>query len=169
MALPNPDIICETEILGYLAQVEGDPDTAARSYEESLALRREAGDRAGMVSTLNNLGAMAHLQGQLDEAARHYREGLRIHQELGNRLAIATLLHNLGEVAEQSSDHPRAVTLLHAARRIFEDLKSPYQAETEVILARVAAAIGRSELDDLLEAAEAMTEEEIIAAALGEG
>ena len=48
--------------LGILAQLRGDYDTARKLYEQSLHIKEELGDRAGMANTYHNLGILAQDQ-----------------------------------------------------------------------------------------------------------
>ena len=76
-----------------------------RTYEESLAIRRELGDRRGIASSLTNLGDVAHEQGELRPTpARLVEEGLAIRRELGDRRGIAISLGILGSIAHNQGD-----------------------------------------------------------------
>ena len=48
--------------LGVLAQRRGDYDTARKLYEQSLHIKEELGDWAGMANTYHNLGILAQDQ-----------------------------------------------------------------------------------------------------------
>ena len=50
---------------------------------ESLAIKREIGDRKGEASSLNNLGNIAQKRGDLAEAKQLHLQSLAIMQEIG--------------------------------------------------------------------------------------
>ena len=68
--------------LGELALSEGDQQTARANFEESLAIRRELGDRWGIPQLLGNLASIARAQGDLTKARRVYAEALVGFEEL---------------------------------------------------------------------------------------
>lgn len=82
-----------------LAQEQGDYRETVALFGESLAIRREIGDKQGVASTLNSLGSVAFEQGDYAQAGVFYGESLAIRRELGDRRAIASSLNNLGLIA----------------------------------------------------------------------
>src|SRR5205085_212706 len=60
--------------LGSLEEDLGDHEHARKLYEESLALWRALGDRAGTAKTLHNLGIVLQRMGERLEAERLYLE-----------------------------------------------------------------------------------------------
>ena len=56
---------------------------AERLYRESLAIKREIGDRQGESGSLINLGIIMNSKGQYDEKHRMYTEAVRIRREIG--------------------------------------------------------------------------------------
>ena len=73
---------------------------AARSrHEESLAIKRKLGNRAGVASTLLSLANVVHAQGDPATAKALQLEGLAIARELGHRSIIANCVTNRAEVA----------------------------------------------------------------------
>jgi len=97
---------------GLLAYHQIDYAAARARHEESLAIRRQLGDRRGVAISLNNLGIVALDQGDLASARTMHEESLAIARELGNLNGIARSLGNLGMVASAERD-------LTAARALF--------------------------------------------------
>jgi predicted ATPase/class 3 adenylate cyclase len=93
---------------GVLAYRQGDHAPAAALHEQSLALYRELGDRAGIATSLNNLGTVANDQGDYGRAAALHEESLALRRKLGDRPGIAMSLNNLGGVAFRQGDYARA-------------------------------------------------------------
>ncbi|MEU4522939.1 CHAT domain-containing protein, partial [Amycolatopsis sp. NPDC024027] len=64
--------------LGVLAQARGDYAEAERRYTDSLTVKEELGDRAGMASSYHQLGILAQARGDYAEAERRYTDSLTI-------------------------------------------------------------------------------------------
>ena len=97
---------------GALANGQADHAATRNYYEQSLAIRRELGDKRGTAVSLNNLGLLAIDQCDYETARALLEEGLSIFRELPeNKHAIAAFLSNLGLVAREQSDFARARTL----------------------------------------------------------
>ncbi|HLK55671.1 MAG TPA: tetratricopeptide repeat protein, partial [Chthonomonadaceae bacterium] len=100
--------------VGMLAHAQSDYVAAHAYFEESLAIRREIGDRSGIATSLNSLGNVAEIQGDYVVARAYFGESLTIRREIGDRQGIATALNNLGIVAFNQGDTV-------AARACFEE------------------------------------------------
>ena len=96
---------------GMLAHGQGDYAQAVALWEESLALERELGNRAGVAKTLGNLGLVAYRQGEYARAATLHQESLALFRELGDKWGVANALSNLGNVAGAQGDYALASTL----------------------------------------------------------
>jgi predicted ATPase/class 3 adenylate cyclase/predicted negative regulator of RcsB-dependent stress response len=110
---------------GELAFQQGDYPAARASYTESLALRRQLGDRRGIAGALNNLGNVARDQGDPPSAKSLYEESLAIKRELGDRRGIAMSLNNLGNVAKDQGDYPAARALYEESLATVRELTDP--------------------------------------------
>jgi tetratricopeptide (TPR) repeat protein len=86
--------------LGMTAQARGRLEEAEDWYRQSLAIKKELGDRPGMAITYHQLGNTAHLRGRLDEAEDWYRQSLAIDEELGDHPGMAITYHQLGMTAQ---------------------------------------------------------------------
>jgi predicted ATPase len=84
--------------LGWLQNQLNLPDEASRALSASLALYREAGDRAGEASALDGLGDMAWAAGDFERARAAYAESLRLRRELGDPVAVGLSLYSLGRL-----------------------------------------------------------------------
>jgi predicted ATPase len=95
---------------GSLAWAQGDYVKSQALYEQSLALRRNVGDKRGIAASLNNLGTVAQSQQDRATAQRFYEEALALFRELGDQLYLARLLNNLGVMAQEAGDYEPAYT-----------------------------------------------------------
>lgn len=93
---------------GVLAWNQADYTEARRLHEESLAIRRERGDRRGISVQLNNLGTVAMDRGDYDGARALLEESLALKWELDDKAGAASTLGNLGIVAYQLGDYATA-------------------------------------------------------------
>jgi non-specific serine/threonine protein kinase len=84
---------------GFLARFQGHYAAAEPLIRESLALRRELGDRQAVADALNNLGSILLAQGAYTSAQALYEEGLATYRETENRQGIADSLSHLGLIA----------------------------------------------------------------------
>ncbi len=107
---------------GVLAYRQGELGAARASYEESLAIFRELGDRQGTASSLSNLGLTVQEQGGHAAARALHEESLEIRRELGDRHGIAASLSNLGIVAFRQGDYAAARALYEESLAIRREL-----------------------------------------------
>lgn len=113
-AEPTKERADALQTAGALAHLQGDYPTARSRHDESLAIRRQLGDRKGIAASLVNLGKLALRQGDVGSARTLMEEGLERGKELGDRQLIAMLLVNLGHVAVHQGE-------LAPAQAIFEE------------------------------------------------
>ncbi len=94
--------------LGSLASEEGDCELARSLFEQSLAIRRELGDRRGVASALNMLGISALRQSDYEVARRLLDESLAVARETRDHFVINRVLKTLADLAEYERDDVRA-------------------------------------------------------------
>ncbi|WP_434687516.1 tetratricopeptide repeat protein [Pseudanabaena minima] len=93
--------LLQNDFAGVLRDM-GDYDRARESYEASLAIKKEIGDRRGESVTQGQLGTLALVQNNLTEAAQRYQEALQIFQQLNEPTSEASVWHQLGRTFEES-------------------------------------------------------------------
>jgi predicted ATPase/DNA-binding SARP family transcriptional activator/transposase/uncharacterized protein HemY len=101
-------------VAGVLACEQGKFAEARRLIEESLALRRAAGDAAGMADSLHQLGVLALCDGQYGKARSLLEECLSRWRAQGDLAGIGSALEHLGRVDYVEED-------LQSARAAFEE------------------------------------------------
>ena len=82
-------------LIGVAYVALGRFDLAEPYIEQSLAHRRQIGNRTSVASMLNNLGETARLQGNYQKAVPLLEEALMIAREIGNRAGVALYRNNL--------------------------------------------------------------------------
>jgi predicted ATPase/DNA-binding SARP family transcriptional activator len=93
--------------VGTLAHWQGDYTAARAWYGESLAIRRDLGDRRGIAATTNALGLVLKHEGSYSASRKLFEEALSINAELGDRVGEA---HNLGNLGSLACDEGNYVT-----------------------------------------------------------
>ena len=107
---------------GALALQQGDYPAARALHGESLAIRRQLGDRRGIASSLGNLGNVFYDQGDYPTARALYEESLAIWRELGDQRGIARALNNLAGAAHDQGDYPAVLAMFEESLAIFRKL-----------------------------------------------
>jgi class 3 adenylate cyclase/tetratricopeptide (TPR) repeat protein len=109
---------------GNLAVQQGHEGRVLALFEESLAIRRELNDRAGIAAMLNNLGVMAERKADFVAAAPLFEESLTLFRQLGDRWSLGFLLNNLAVARRHLGQRESARALLEesvAVRRSLGD------------------------------------------------
>jgi non-specific serine/threonine protein kinase len=121
----------------------GEYAAACATFEESLAIRRELGDRGGIAQSLTNLSAdMANL-GELDTARVLQEEALSTWREMKHAWSTAIALRNLASIAFEQGDFVEARALLEECLVLSQQLGVPVQVAACLLgLASVATAQG---------------------------
>ena len=79
-------------MLGYVALERSDYATARALEEEALALFKEVGDIAGIITALFYLAQVFAFQGEYEQARTLSEEALALSREGGNTWSIAAVL-----------------------------------------------------------------------------
>lgn len=117
------------------------PEQAGALLEEALALGRAAGDKLGILRTLNTLGEIAWVEGDYERATPLYEESLALCRESGDRLGAIHVSYNLGSVALARGDAAGAAPYFRASLRLCRELGDQGLAgKCLLALASVAAA-----------------------------
>ena len=95
---------------------------AIEFYQQSLAIKKELGDRQGQANSLNNLGNAYLNLGQYPKAIKFHQQSLAIFQELGDRQGQASSLGNLGLAYRNLGQYPKAIEYHQQSLAIFQEL-----------------------------------------------
>jgi predicted ATPase/DNA-binding CsgD family transcriptional regulator len=94
-----------------LARRQGNYAVAQAAQEQSLAIRRQLGDRRGIARSLIGLGEVARARGDYAEARTLDEESLALMRELGDRAGLARVLNSFGALLADLDDHAAARVL----------------------------------------------------------
>ena len=101
--------------LGELAQ-------ARKLYEQSLALKQELGDKAGIAAALHQLATLAQDQGDYTEARELDNKALDTFKGLGAKSEQSAVLHQLATVAQRQGDYVEARKLYDQSLALKQEL-----------------------------------------------
>jgi tetratricopeptide (TPR) repeat protein len=105
-----------------LCQYRKEYDQASAYYEESLAYRRESGDRRGIAVSLNNLAIIDYVRQNIPRAEELYAKSLELFQEVQDARGTAAVQINLGYIMLELSDAGRAENYFRQSLSISRDL-----------------------------------------------
>jgi tetratricopeptide (TPR) repeat protein len=109
---------------GDLAFLQGEFPQARLFLEESLTLKRQLEDKAGIATVLNSFGNLAVWQREFDQAIQVVEESLAIRQELNDSAGIAIGLRNLGNIYTATGDYQQAAEVYSESLAIAESLNN---------------------------------------------
>ena len=148
---------------------------ATRWAEEALACALQTGDGLGRYVALYLLAQTAEAKGDTGEAARFFAEALRGAAEVMDRANASYGIRGLGRLAADRGDLHHAAVLLAAASALLESVGAPIYAYAvdqplhERAVESVGARLGEPAWTSAWERGRAMTLQEAVAEALGDG
>lgn len=100
-------------------------------YEQSLAIRRAAGDDAGVAETLHGLGEYFHDQREYEKARLNYEEGAAMAEKTAGWADVTTgkCLNDLGTLHFENGRSDIALPLYKRAEKIFRKVYGPHHPE----------------------------------------
>jgi tetratricopeptide (TPR) repeat protein len=129
--------------LGLTRQHLGQLDAADEAFLESLALRRETGDRSGEAQALINRARLARLRGDLDRASALADQAATVLDGDSAPALRATALATAADIASERGDFHTAMDLLNRSLELNTTLNILDGRSIALVqLARVALAMG---------------------------
>jgi predicted ATPase/class 3 adenylate cyclase len=107
---------------GGLARQQGDYATARDLYEQSLALRRDLGDKRGVAAVRGDLGLIGFHLGEYAAARVLLNDSINALRELGDRQGLAMALNSLGMITMDEGDYEAAGLLYQESVAIRREL-----------------------------------------------
>ncbi|MGR0482649.1 MAG: tetratricopeptide repeat protein [Candidatus Electronema sp. V4] len=107
---------------GRLHKAMSNLDDALELHQQSLAIRREIGDKAGEGTTLNNISQIYHAKGDYTTALTYLEQSLAIHREIGDKAGEGTTLNNIGGIYDAQGDYTTALTYLEQSLAITQEI-----------------------------------------------
>jgi non-specific serine/threonine protein kinase len=167
--------------LGEVARYQGAYEQAATFYQEALDLSRAHGWKSSTGVALNNLGHVAYHLGDLPKAKKAFLEALPLFQERKSHWFVGMILASLAgvDLAEGNEAHARsasakrATRLLGVATILLESVGTRLdpldQVEYDHNVADARARLGDEAFATAWEQGRALTLDEAVSLAMGEG
>ena len=111
-----------SRVLAYSALQAGELDQAGRTFEETIAFLREAGEVWALGIILSDLAALRVIQGRLGEAEACANEALAFCRSLRDRRGVGWCLQSLAMVDTVAGRARRAAWLYGAADALLQSL-----------------------------------------------
>jgi tetratricopeptide (TPR) repeat protein len=143
-----------------------------KALEKSYALKKEIGDKAGMIAAKGNLANVLDDEGDLPGAQRCYEEVLQLSRDIGNKRFEAVTIGNLANIRAKRGEIPQALEDFHRAielsRQIGNKFSTLWQlaALTEALIESGDLASAEKSANEDLEMARTAGENASIADAL---
>jgi serine/threonine protein kinase/tetratricopeptide (TPR) repeat protein len=136
VGLPEGEEVAQVRtVTGRAHLALGSLADADREFEHALAIRRRAGDEAGVARTLADLGSVALETGRFDEAAERFERALERETAIGHTAGVADAATRLATACRALGEQERAAALLRRALGIHE--RSGAHAEAAHVLAEL--------------------------------
>jgi class 3 adenylate cyclase/tetratricopeptide (TPR) repeat protein len=108
--------------IGTINWYRGNYESALESYERTLQIGEENGDKNGIAIGLNNIGLVHGDQGDYDTALSFHRKSLEIRREIGDKRGIAASLNNVGIIHDQLGDKAGALGFYEQSIEIYREI-----------------------------------------------
>ena len=116
---------CYAEALsnvGYVANLQGNVNSALDYWNKSFKIQEEIGDKVGMANTLINIGSIYDGKGDIAKALECYNKNLKIMEELGDKKGMANAYNNMGVVYNLKGDIGAALNYFDKSLKIKEEI-----------------------------------------------
>lgn len=108
-------------LIGVANYIQSDYLKALDSYQRSLKIYEETGDKKGMASSLNNIGLIYYNQANYLQSLDYFQRSLKIDEEAGNKERTAKTLNNIGRIYQNQGDYPQSLDYYRRSLKIDEE------------------------------------------------
>jgi len=98
------------------------PEDALRNYQESLAIKKQIGDKRGIAASLEEIALIQDTTGHPDAALASYKESLAVRREIGDKEGIGNTLIDTGASYHDHGRPDEALKYFTDALQIERDL-----------------------------------------------
>lgn len=109
--------------LGMGLKLQGQLEIAFSYYEESLAIKRKIGDKAGESALLNNISQIYESKGDYKKTLHYLEQSLMINREIQDLKGEGSNLNNLATLAYAQGDYDKALAYLEQSLVIQKEIK----------------------------------------------
>ena len=108
--------------LGIVYRSLGEYQKAIEFHQQSLAIKREIGDRGGEANSYMGLGNVYYCLGEYQKAIEFYQQSLAIFREIGDQKGEADSYNNLGDVYYCLREYQKASEFHQQSLAIFREI-----------------------------------------------
>ena len=108
--------------LGLWLKFRGAYAEALRWYEQSVVLKEELGDKAGLATSYTNIGSIHYARGAYGEALAWFEKSVVLNEKLGDKVGLAMSYNNIGAVQYARGANDEALMLYEKSVALAEEL-----------------------------------------------
>jgi tetratricopeptide (TPR) repeat protein/predicted amidohydrolase len=118
---------------GIVYWYKGELDEALDSHQQSLTIKTELNDRAGIARSYNNLGLVYWSRNDLNQAIEFYHRALEVSEELVDKRISSVTLSNLGNCYTRIGDLEKALEYQLRSLAIKEEIGSKHDISMSLL------------------------------------
>jgi eukaryotic-like serine/threonine-protein kinase len=107
---------------GIAYSILNKPEDALRNFQESLAIKKQIGDKRGMAASLEEIASIQDATGHPEAALASYKESLATRKEIGDKQGIGNTLIDTGSFYHDHDKPDEALKYYNDALQIERDL-----------------------------------------------
>jgi len=108
--------------IGASFQIKGNYLKAIEFYQQSLKIREQLGDKAGVSASLANIGSIYLNIGEFKKALDYQLRSLKLFEEDGNKQGVASALNNIGIIYNNEKDFKKALEYNLRSLKTYEEI-----------------------------------------------
>ena len=109
--------------IGHFFQMNGDIQESLENHFQSLKIREEIGDKAGIAMSLNAIGYSYEELGDIPKALEFYHRSLKIEEEIENKAGVANSLNSIGYTYLHQGDMSLALDYYLKSLKIYQEIE----------------------------------------------
>jgi tetratricopeptide (TPR) repeat protein/predicted Ser/Thr protein kinase len=135
--------------IGVAYKILDKPQDALKNYQDSIAIKREIGDKRGIAVSLNESAQVEDTMGQFAAAEASYKEALQIRRDIGDKKGIGDTLMDLAALYNDRGKPDEALSLYKEALQI-ERERGDELAQSRCLNNIGSSYFGKGQYDDAL-------------------
>jgi len=108
--------------ISLIFKARGDYDTALKYLKQSLAIRREIGDKSGEGRTLSNISGIYQNRGDYDSALSYLEQSLELSKKIGDKICESRTLNNINKIYYACGDYDTAQKYIEQSLDISKEI-----------------------------------------------
>lgn len=131
---------------------QSDTERAISYFQQSLAIRRQIGDKHGEGVTLCNIGMVYIVQSDYETALSFFSKSLKVQRDINHQNGTAIALYSIGLLyLVKKGDAVSALIPLYQSHTIFKNIKSPYTNQSLKYIQTIRWQIGEERFNQIIQ------------------